>query len=97
MAPRACGESHSAGIIGTLVTLINYHPVSPRKSQHHYAVLCLGEGSIRARLNCLDLHCSFEALVNAEYGGRDHLDFVAWKYVENVQREETRIAGITYE
>ena len=32
-----------------------------------------------------------------EYGGRDHLDFVAWNYVENVKREETGIAGITYE
>ena len=96
MAPGACGESPSAGITGTLVTLINYHPVSPRKSQHHCAVLCLGEGSTRARLNCLDLRCSFEALVNAEYGGRDHLDFVARNYVENVRREETGIAGITY-
>ena len=71
--------------------------MSPRKSQHHCAVLCLGEGSTRARLNCLDLHCSFEALVNAEYGGWDHLDFAAWNYVENVKREETGITGITYE
>ena len=31
-----------------------------------------------------------------EYGGWDHLDFVAWNYVENVRREETGIAGITY-
>ena len=60
-------------------------------------MLCLGEGSTRARLNCLDLRCSFEALVNAEYGGRDHLDFAARNYVENVKREETRIARITYE
>ena len=96
MAPGACRDSSSASITGTLVTLINYHPVSPWKSWHHCAVLCLGEGSTRARLNCLDLHCSFEALVNAEYGGQDHLDFVAWNYVENVKREETRIAGITY-
>ena len=97
MAPRACGETSSASITGTLVTLVNYHPVSPRKSRHHCAVLCLGEGSTRARLNCLDLHCSFEALVNAEYGDRDHLDFVAQNYVENVRREDTGIAGITYE
>ena len=97
MAPGACGEFSSASVTGTLVTLINYHPVSPRKCWHHCAVLCLGEGSTRARLNCLDLRCSFEALVNAEYGGWDHLDFAAWNYVENVKREETRIAGITYE
>ena len=97
MAPGACRESPSAGITGTLVTLINYHPVSPWKSWHHCAVLCLGEGSTRARLNCLDLRCSFEALVNAEYRGQDHLDFAARNYVENVRREETGIAGITYE
>ena len=97
MAPGACGESSSASVTGTLVTLTNYHPVSPRNSWHHCAVLCLGEGSTRARLNFLDLHCSFEALVNEEYKGRDHLDFVAWNYVENVRREETGIARITYE
>ena len=97
MAPGACGESSSASITGTLVTLINYHPMSLRKSRHHCAVLCLGEGLTRARLNCLDLCCSFEALINAEYRGQDHLDFVAWNYVENVRREETGIAGITYE
>ena len=32
---------------------------------------------------------------NTEAG--DHLDFVAWNYVENVKREETEIAGITHE
>ena len=97
MTPRACGESPSASITGTLVTLINCHPVSPRKSRHHCAMLCLGQGSTRARLNSLDLHSSFEALINAKYGGRDHLDFAAWNYVENVRREETGIAGLTYE
>ena len=97
MAPRACGETSPGSITGTLVTLANYHPMSPRKSWHHCAVLCLGEGSTRAILNCLDLHCSFAALVNVEYGGRDHLDFVAWNYIENVRREETGIARITYE
>ena len=97
MAPGACRETSSASVTGTLVTLINYHLVSPQKSWHHCAVLCLGEGSTQARLNCLDLCCSFEALVNAEYGGRDHLDFAARNYIENVKREETGIAGITYE
>ena len=97
MAPRACGETSSGSVTGTLVTLTNYHPMSPRKSWHHCAMLCLGEGSTRARLNCLDLRCSFEALVNAEYGGWDHLDFVARNYVENVRREETGIAGLTYQ
>ena len=97
MAPGACGETSSTNVTGTLETLINYHPMSPRKSRHHCAMLCLGEGSTRARLNCLDLHCSFEALINAEYGGRDHLDFAAWNYIENVRREETGIAGLTYE
>ena len=97
MAPGACGESPSAGVTGTLVTLINYHPMSPWKSQHHCAVLCLGEGLTRGRLNCIDLCCSFEALVNAEYRGRDHLDFAARNYMENVRSEETRIARLTYE
>ena len=32
-----------------------------------------------------------------EYGGQDHLDFAAWNYVENVRREETGIARLTYE
>ena len=97
MAPGACGESSSANVTGILATLISYHPVSPWKSRHHCAMLCLGEGSTQARLNCLDLCCSFEALINAEYGGWDHLDFAAWNYVENVRREETGIAGLTYE
>ena len=61
------------------------------------AALCLGESPAQARLKCLDLHCSFEALVKAEYGGRDHLDFVARNYAKNVRREETGICGITYE
>ena len=97
MAPGACRESSSASITDTLVTLVNYHPVSSRKSRHHCAVLCLGEGLTRARLNCLDLRCSFEALINVEYGGRDHLDFAARNYIENVKREETGVAEITYE
>ena len=94
MAPGACGEPSSTGITSVPATIINYHPVSPQKSQHRCATLCLGESPAQARLKCLDLHCSFEALVKGEYGGRDHLDFVAWNYVENVRREETRI---TYE
>ena len=96
MAPGACRES-LANVTGTLVTLVNHHPESPRKSQHHCATLCLGEGLTRAELSCLDLHCSFEALINAEYGGRDHLDFAAQNYVENVQRQETGVTGLTYE
>ena len=96
MAPGACRES-LANVTSTLVTLINHHPESPWKSRHHCAMLCLGEGSTRAELNCLDLHCSFEALVSAEYGGWDHLDFAARNYVENVRRQETRVAGLTYE
>ena len=35
--------------------------------------------------------------MKAEYGGRDHLDFVARNYTENVRREEIGICGITYE
>ena len=77
-------------------TIINYHPVSPWKSRHRCAVLFLGESPTQARLKCLDLCCSFEALMKAEYGGHDHLDFAAWNYVENV-RKETGICGITYE
>ena len=85
------------GITGVPATIINYHPVSPPKSRHHCATLCLGESLTQARLKCLDLRCSFEALVKAEYGGRDHLDFAGRNYVENVRKEETGICGITYE
>ena len=97
MAPGACGEPSSSGVTGALATIINYRPVSPRRSRHRCAALCLGESPAQARLKCLDLHCSFEALVKAEYGGHDHLDFVARNYVENVRREETGIGRITYE
>ena len=64
------------------------------------ALLCRAlsrDSPAQARLKCLDLHCSFEALVKAEYGGHDHLDFAARNYIENVRREETGIGGITYE
>ena len=97
MAPRACREPSSTCITGVPATIINYHPVSPRKSRHRCAALCLGESPAQARLKCLDLCCSFEALVKAEYGGRDHLDFAARNYIENVRREETGISRITYE
>ena len=97
MAPGACGEPSSSGIADVPATIINYHPVSPQTSRHHCATLCLGESPAQARLKCLDLCCSFEVLVKAEYGGRDHLDFAARNYVENVRKEETGISGITYE
>ena len=69
MAPGACGELSSTGITGVPATIINYHPLSPWKSWHRCAALCLGESPAQARLKCLDLRCSFEALVKAEYGG----------------------------
>ena len=96
MAPGACREPSSTGITGVSAT-INYQPVSPQKSRHCCTMFCLEESLAQARLKCLDLHCSFEALVKAEYGGRDHLDFAARNYVENVRREEIGICGITYE
>ena len=97
MAPEACGEQPSLDLTSTLAEIINYHPVSPRKGQHRCAAFCLGESPAQAPLKCLDLRCSFEALVKAEYGGQNHLDFVARNYTENVRREEVGIAGITYE
>ena len=97
MAPGACGEPFSSGINSVPATMINYHPVSPQTSRHCCAMLCLGESPAQARLKCLDLRCSFEAVMKAEYGGRDHLDFAARNYVENVRKEETGISGITYE
>ena len=97
MAPGACREPSSTGITGVPATIINYHLMSPWKIRHRCAVLCLGESPAQARLKCLDLHCSFEALMKAEYGGHDHLDFAARNYVENVRREETGICGIMYE
>ena len=97
MAPVACGEWLLSGMTGTSADVINYHPVSPRKGRHRCAAFCLGESPAQAQLKCLDLRCSFEALVKAEYGGRDHLDFAARNYTENVRREEVGVAGITYE
>ena len=91
MAPGACGEQSLTGITRAPATIINYHPVSSRKSWHCCAALCLGESPAQARLKCLDLHCSFEALVKAEYGGHDHLDFAARNYAKNMRREETGI------
>ena len=97
MAPRACGERPSSGLAGTSANIINYHPVSPRKGRHRCATFCLGESPAQARLKCLDLCCSFEAIVKAEYGGRNHLDFAAHNYTDNIKREEVRVASITYE
>ena len=97
MAPGAIGEPSSTGITGVPATIINYHLVSLWKSWHHCAVLCLGESPPQARFKCLDLCCSFEELVKAEYSGRNHLDFAARNYVENMRKEETGICGITYE
>ena len=97
MAPGASGGPSSTSITGVPATIINYHPVSPWKSRHRCAALCLGESPVQARLKCLDLCCSFKALVKAKYGGRDYLEFVAQNYIENVRREDTGICGITYE
>ena len=97
MAPGACGEPSSTSITGVPAIIINYHPVASQKSPHHCAALCLGENPAQARLKCLDLCCSFEALVKAEYGGRDHLDFAAQNYTENARREEVGICGIMYD
>ena len=97
MAPEACGERILSGMTGTRADVISYHPVSPRKGWHCCAAFCLGESPAQARLKCLDLHCSFEALIGAEYGRRNHLDFTACNYTENVRREEGGVAGITYE
>ena len=97
MASGACGEPSSTDITCVPATIINYHPVSSWKSRHCCATLCLGESPAQARLKCLDLRCSFEALVKAEYGGHDHLNFTARNYAENMRREETGICGITYE
>ena len=97
MAPGACGKPTSSGLTGMPASIINYHPVPAQESRHRCAALCLGESLAQARLKCLDLRCSFEAIVKAEYGGQDHLDFAARNYAENVKREETGISGITYE
>ena len=97
MAPGACGEPSSTSITGVPATIINYHLVTSQKSRHRCVALCLGKNPAQARLKCLDLCCSFEALVKAEYGGRDHLDFAARNYTENARREEIGICGIMYE
>ena len=97
MAPGACWEHTSSGLTGRPASILNYHSVSAWKSRHHCATLCLGENPAQAKLKCLDLRCSFEVIVKAEYGGRDHPDFAVRNYTENVKKEETGIAGITYE
>ena len=88
MAPKACGEQPLLGLTGTLAETINYHPVSPRKGRHRCAAFCLGESPAQAQLTCLDLHCSFEALVKAEYGGREHLDFAITRRMSGEKRSE---------
>ena len=95
MAPGACGETFRTNLTGVVVSIINYHPVSPRKSRGHSASLCLGENPSLGKL--LDLRYSFEALVNAEYGGRNHLHFAMQNYVVNVKKEGSGVSGITYE
>ena len=87
----------NSGLTGMPASIINYHPVPAWKSRHCCAMLCLRESLAQARLKCLDLCCSFEAIVKAEYGGRNHLDFVARNYAKNVKREDPGIGGITYE
>ena len=97
MAPGACGEHTSSSLTRMPASILNYHSVFARKSRHCCAALCLGENPAQAELKCLDLRCSFEAIVKAEYGSCDHLDFVAQNYTENIKKEETGIAGITDE
>ena len=92
MAPRACREPSSSGVTSVPATIINYHPVSPWTSQHYCAMLCLGESPAQARLKCLDLRCSFEALMKAEYGGRDHLDFAT--RIMSRMREEKKLGSV---
>ena len=77
------------------MSILNYHPVSPRKSRRHGASLCLGEQPSFCKR--LDLRYSFEAIVNAEYGGRDHLHVAAQNYMANVKKEDPGVSGITYE
>ena len=77
------------------MSIINYHPVPLRKDRGHRASLCLGERPSLCK--CLDLRYSFESMVNAEYGGRNHLHIAAQNYVTNVKKEEPGISGITYE
>ena len=85
MAPGACGESFRTNVTGVVVSIINYHPVPPRKSQEHRVSICLGEKPSLCKR--LDLHYSFEALVNAEYGRRNHLHFATQNYVTNVREK----------
>ena len=77
------------------MSIINYHPVPPRKSRVYSDSFCLGENPSLCKR--LDIRYSFEAMVNAEYGGRDHLHFTAQNYVTNVKKEEPGISGISYE
>ena len=77
------------------MSIINYHPMLPRKSREHCALLCLGE--ITSLCKRLDLRYSFEALVNAEYGRRNHLHFATQNYMTNVRKDNSKVSGITYE
>ena len=95
MAPGACGDAFQTNLTGVVVSIINYHLVPLRKSRGHRASLCLGEKP--SLYKCLDLRYSFEAMVNAEYGGRNHLHVMTQNYVTNVKKEESGVSGITYE
>ena len=95
MAPGACGDSFQTSLTGVFVSIINYHLVPLRKSRGHRASLCLGEQPSFCKR--LDLRYSFEAIVNAEYGGRNHLHVATQNYVTNVKKEDPGVSGITYE
>ena len=82
MGPISLWPSTRNELTGNLLSIINYHPASPRIPG---APFCLGETpDLRDKLfNQIDLHYSFHRIVRAEYGGEPELHVVAHNYRTN--------------
>ena len=82
MGPVSLPTSDRHELTGDLLSIIDYHPASPRISG---APFCLGETpDLRDTLfNELDLRYSFHRIVKAEYGGQKELHQAALNYRVN--------------
>ena len=82
MGPVSLRPSTRNELTGNLLSIINYHPASPRIPG---APFCLGETpDLRDKLfNQIDLRYSFHRIVRAEYGGELELHVAAHNYRTN--------------
>ena len=82
MGPVSLRPSTRNELTGNLLSIINYHPASPRIPR---APFCLGETpDLWDKLfNQIDLCYSFHRIVRAEYGGESELHVAAHNYRTN--------------